>query len=71
VAYREVTLEFIAGRNRRMAKWATECNPEIAVRKWRRNPGSLSLMELSPLNVRLQVSHRLLSQRPMCSLSLY
>lgn len=33
VTYREATLEFIAGRNRRMAKWATENHPEIEVRE--------------------------------------
>ncbi|MFE4541547.1 DUF6994 family protein [Arthrobacter sp. NPDC056727] len=33
VTYREATLEFIAGRNRRMAKWVTEHHPEIEVRQ--------------------------------------
>lgn len=36
VRYREATLEFIAGRGRRMAEWVTECHPEIDVRcPWR------------------------------------
>ncbi|MDF9751574.1 hypothetical protein [Arthrobacter sp. ES3-54] len=33
VTYREATLEFIEGRNRRMAKWVTEHHPEIEVRQ--------------------------------------
>lgn len=37
VTYREATLEFIAGRGRRMAEWVTEHHPEIEVRNpwWR------------------------------------
>ncbi|MGY3319604.1 DUF6994 family protein [Arthrobacter sp. TE12232] len=33
VTYREATLEFIAARNRRMAKWVTENHPNIEVRE--------------------------------------
>lgn len=33
VAYHGATLEFIAGRNRRMAKWVTENHPKIEVRE--------------------------------------
>lgn len=33
VTYREATLEFIAARNRRMAKWVTENHPDIEVRE--------------------------------------
>lgn len=33
VTYREATLEFIAGRKRRMAKWVMEHHPEIEVRQ--------------------------------------
>jgi hypothetical protein len=32
VTCREATLEFIAGRGRRMAEWVTEYHPEIEVR---------------------------------------
>ena len=33
VTYREATLEFIAGRGRRMAKWVIENHPDIEVRE--------------------------------------
>jgi hypothetical protein len=39
VTYREATLQFIAGRGRRMAEWVTEHHPEIEVRNPWWQPG--------------------------------
>jgi hypothetical protein len=44
VTYREATLQFIAGRGRRMAEWVTKYHPEIEVRNpwWQPKPETVS-----------------------------